>query len=94
MTTLTTNQLNALTVFHGAIEAESDFEWGDYFWMEDLLEMLTDNGWGRKAAEGTIGSLLDSGQSGVDAHSNTENPCKNDKLEMLYVVHHDHNWGE
>jgi len=86
MHTLTTNQLNALTVFHGAIEAESDFEWGDYFWMEDLLEMLTDNGWGRKAAEGTIGSLLDSGHSGVDAAYYDGNPCKNDKLEMLYAV--------
>ena len=86
MTTLTTNQLNALTVFHGAIEAESD-----YFWMEDLLEMLTDNGWGRKAAEGTIGSLLDSGHSGVDAAYYDGNPCKNDKLEMLYVVHHERN---
>ena len=93
MATLTTNQLNALTVFHSAIESESDFEWGDYFWMGDLLDMLTTNGWDRKAAEGTVGSLLDSGHSGVMAHSETENPCKNDKPEMLYVVHHLHNLG-
>ena len=93
MTTLTNNQSAALAVFHGAIEAESDFEWGDYFYMDDLLAMLTDNGWKRKAAEGTVGSLLDSTDADVQAFDEVENPDKNDSLEMLYVIHHDHNWG-
>jgi hypothetical protein len=94
MSTLTNNQSAALAVFHSAIETNSDFEWGDYFYMDDLLDMLTDNGWDRKAAEGTVGSLLDSTDADVQAFDEVENPDKNDSVEMLYVIHHDHNWGE
>ena len=30
----------------------------------------------------------------VQAFDEVENPDKNDSVEMLYVIHHDHNWGE
>ena len=39
MTNLTSNQTAALAVFHDFIDSESDFDWGDYFWMDDLIEM-------------------------------------------------------
>jgi len=88
MTKLTSNQTAALAVFHDFIECESDFEWGDYFWMDDLIEMLTENGWERKSAEGTIGSLLESSGSGLQEFEMVGNPEKDYKREMLYVVFH------
>ena len=88
MTKLTSNQTAALAVFHNSIESESDFEWGDYFWMDDLIEMLTENGWERKSAEGTIGSLLESSGSGLQEFEMTGHPEKGEKREMLYVVFH------
>ena len=88
MTKLTSNQTAALAVFHNSIESESDFEWGDYFWMDDLIEMLTENGWERKSAEGTIGSLLESNDIGLQEFEMTGHPEKGEKREMLYVVFH------
>ncbi len=88
MTNLTSNQTAALAVFHDFIESESDFEWGDYFWMDDLIEMLTESGWERKSAEGTIGSLLESSGSGLQEFEMTGHPEKDYKREMLYVVFH------
>ena len=88
MTKLTSNQTAALAVFHNSIESESDFEWGDYFWMDDLIEMLTENGWERKSAEGTIGSLLESSGSGLQEFEMTGHPEIGEKREMLYVVFH------
>lgn len=93
MTNLTSNQTAALAVFHDYIENESDFEWGDYFWIADLLTLLVDNGWERKSAEGTIGSLLESGGSDLYAFENTPNPQKGDKKEMLYIVEYKPSWA-
>ena len=58
MTTLTTNQLAALSVFNSSIESHSDFGDHDYFTMPEMIKMLANNGWNVKSAEGTIGSLL------------------------------------
>jgi len=93
MSNLTNNQSAALAVFHNFIESESDFEWGDYFWMDEMLEMLIDNGWERKSAEGTIGSLLESNDSGLQTFENTPNPEKGDRDEMLYVINHEFSWA-
>ena len=93
MTNLTSNQTAALAVFHNYIENESDFDWGDYFWMDEMLELLVDNGWERKGAEGTIGSLLESRDGGLQTFENTPNPQKRDKAEMLYVVNHEPSWA-
>ena len=88
MTKLTSNQEAALAVFHNSIESESDFEWGDYFWMDDLIKLLIQDGWNRKSAEGTIGSLLESSGSGLQEFEMVGNPEKDYKREMLYVVFH------
>ena len=93
MTNLTSNQTAALAVFYDFIDSESDFDWGDYFWMDDLIEMLTENGWERKSAEGTIGSLLESNDSGLHEFEMTGHPEKGEKKEMLYIVNHKPSWA-
>lgn len=57
MTTLTTNQTAALELFYAKVP-ESDFDNHNYFSMIELINILVRNGWERKSAEGTIGSLL------------------------------------
>ena len=86
MTNLTSNQKAALAVFHNFIESESDFDWGDYFWMDNLIKLLIQDGWNRKSAEGTIGSLLESSGSGLQEFEMVGHPEKDYKREMLYVV--------
>ena len=93
MTNLTCNQTAALAVFHDFIDSESDFDWGDYFWMDNLIEMLTENGWERKSAEGTIGSLLESSDSGLQEFEMTGHPEKGEKKEMLYILNHEPSWA-
>ena len=88
MTKLTSNQTASLAVFHNFIESESDFEWGDYFWMDDLIKLLIQDGWNRKSAERTIDSLLESSGSGLQEFEKVGNPEKDYKREMLYVVFH------
>lgn len=65
MTTFTNNQSAALAVFHNIIETSSDFGDYDYAEMGDLIRYLVKNGWDVKSAEGTIGSLLENPESGV-----------------------------
>jgi len=86
MTNLTSNQKAALAVFHNFIESESDFDWGDYFWMDNLIKLLIQDGWNRKSAEGTIGSLLESSGSGLQEFEMVGRPEKEYKREMLYAV--------
>ena len=93
MNKLTSNQTAALAVFHNSIESESDFDWGDYFWMDNLIKLLVQDGWNRKSAEGTIGSLLESSQSGLQEFEMVGHPEKGDKREMLYCVFHEPSWA-
>tara|TARA_A100001011_G_C14259587_1_gene821727 strand:+ start:302 stop:595 length:294 start_codon:yes stop_codon:yes gene_type:complete len=57
MTNLTTNQKQAMNVFQISILDCSDFEWGDYVFLPELIELLIEQGWDAKSAEGTVGSL-------------------------------------
>ena len=57
MTNLTTNQQKAINVFQNEIPDCSDFDWGDYVFLPELIELLVEQGWDAKSAEGTVGSL-------------------------------------
>ena len=65
MTSYTTNQSAALAVFHNIVETSSDFGDHDFAEMKDLIRYLVNNGWDVKSAEGTIGSLLENPESGL-----------------------------
>jgi len=92
MTTYTDNQQQAIKLIENVILRESDFDWGDYFWVSDLLKILAKNGWSAKQAEGTVGSLIEKGF--VNTFEMVENPNKNDRREMLYVVYFDNDGQE
>jgi len=55
--------------------------------------MLTENGWERKSAEGTLGSLLESNDIGLQEFEMTAHPEKGEKQEMLYIVNHIPSWA-
>ena len=65
MNELTKNQIEAAKLLNRWVE-EGDFYMEDCThaestnnaWMNEMLCLLTDNGWDRKSAEGTIGSLF------------------------------------
>jgi hypothetical protein len=58
---LTTNQQKAMNIFDDQIVAQSDFidEQGDWVLIGDLVDILVNEGWSRKSAEGTVGSLCE-----------------------------------
>tara|TARA_R110000787_G_scaffold281108_1_gene392229 strand:+ start:89 stop:379 length:291 start_codon:yes stop_codon:yes gene_type:complete len=86
---LTKNQIQATKLLNTLVE-EGDFymenctheESTNYAWMGEMLDLLTNNGWARKSAEGTIGSLLNIAYEEYDDEVNNETGQK----ETLYVV--------
>ena len=86
---LTKNQIQANKLLNTLVE-EGDFymenctheESTNYAWMGEMLDLLTNNGWARKSAEGTIGSLLNIAYEEYDDEVNNETGQK----ETLYVV--------
>ena len=85
MTTLTTNQLKATALLNAHIVEGSDFDDGGYAFMDEMLTCLESNGWTRKEAEGTIGSLLDSLESKIQYWDDVEG--ENGIDEKLYWMH-------
>ena len=89
MNELTKNQIEATKLLNKWIE-DGDFYMEDcsheestnYAWMGDMLDFLTDNGWGRKSAEGTIGSLFNIAYVEYDEEFNDETGQR----ETLYTV--------
>ena len=87
---LTNNQQEAVKLFNNHVEvgdfwaeAETPEEATNYIWMDEAIELLVKNGWSRKSAEGTIGSLMGVAIEEYDT-------CYNDNTaqrETLYVVH-------
>ena len=86
---LTKNQIQATKLLNTLVE-DGDFymenctheESTNYAWMGDMLDLLTNNGWARKSAEGTIGSLLNIAYEEYDDEVNNETGQK----ETLYTV--------
>lgn len=85
MTTLTNNQIKATVLLNAQIVEGSDFEDGGYAFMDEMLDCLVANGWARKEAEGTIGSLLDNPNSKIQYWDDVEG--YNGKEEKLYWMH-------
>jgi hypothetical protein len=56
---LTNNQLKALNIFDDQIVTQSDFDGGDYVFINELIDILVGEGWTTKSAEGTVGSLCE-----------------------------------
>jgi len=58
---LTTNQQKAMNIFDDQIITHSDFidEQGDWVFIGELVDILVNEGWSRKSAEGTVGSLCE-----------------------------------
>tara|TARA_R100000781_G_scaffold80720_1_gene49812 strand:- start:79 stop:390 length:312 start_codon:yes stop_codon:yes gene_type:complete len=56
---LTNNQQKAINIFDDQIVAQSDFDGGDYVFINELIDILVNEGWAPKSAEGTIGSLCE-----------------------------------
>lgn len=89
MNELTKNQIEATKLLNKWIE-DGDFYMEDcsheestnYAWMGDMLDLLTDNGWARKSAEGTIGSLFNIAYVEYDEEFNDETGQR----ETLYTV--------
>ena len=87
---LTNNQQEAVKLFNNHVEVgdfweevETPEEATNYIWMDEAIELLVKNGWSRKSAEGTIGSLMGVAIEEYDT-------CYNDNTaqrETLYVVH-------
>ena len=87
---LTNNQQEAVKLFNNHVEvgdfwaeAETPEEATNYIWMDEAIELLVKNGWSRKSAEGTIGSLMGVAIEEYDT-------CYDDNTaqrETLYVVH-------
>tara|TARA_R110002153_G_scaffold9948_1_gene40101 strand:+ start:935 stop:1228 length:294 start_codon:yes stop_codon:yes gene_type:complete len=89
MKELTNNQQEAVKFFNNHVElgdfweeAETPEEATDYIWMPEAIELLVKNGWSRKSAEGTIGSLMGIAIEEYDICYNNETA----KKEILYVV--------
>lgn len=85
MTTLTNNQIKATELLNAQIVETSDFDDGGYAFMDEMLDCLVANGWTRKEAEGTIGSLLDNPDSKIQYWDDVEG--YNGKKEKLYWMH-------
>lgn len=85
MATLTNNQIKATALLNAHIVDGSDFDEGGYAFMDEMLDCLVANGWTRKEAEGTIGSLLDSQESKLQYWDDVEG--KNGIEEKLYWMH-------
>jgi hypothetical protein len=81
MTTYTTNQSAALAVFHNIVETSSDFGDHDFAEMKDLIGYLVNNGWDVKSAEGTIGSLLENPESGLQWYDEVDGGYQ------IYIIH-------
>ena len=89
METLTKNQIKAAKLLNTWVE-DGDFYMEDCThaestnnaWMGEMLDLLTDNGWDRKSAEGTIGSLFNIAYIEQEECENYETG----KRETLYTV--------
>ena len=87
---LTNNQKEAVKLLNNHVEsgdfweeAETPEQATNYIWMDEAIELLVKNGWSRKSAEGTIGSLMDI----VVEEYDTCNRYDTAQRETLYVVH-------
>ena len=89
METLTKNQIKAAKLLNTWVE-DGDFYMEDCThaestnnaWMGEMIHLLTINGWDRKSAEGTIGSLFNIAYEEYDDEVNNETG----KRETLYTV--------
>jgi len=94
----TANQIEAIKHLNEYVEG-GDFweeamkpeEATNYAWVTDMINILLENGWTQKTAEGTIGSLIEQGDS-ISKYEYMNkpwdleyNPTK--KPEWLYLVH-------
>ena len=88
--TYTANQIEAIKHLNEYVE-DYENEPTQYVPMKHIMETLLENGWTQKTAEGTIGSLIEQGDSiSKYEHMNKPwdleyNPTK--KPEWLYLVH-------
>lgn len=85
MSKLTDNQIIATFLLNAHIVENSDFDDGGYAFMDEMLDCLEKNGWSRKEAEGTIGSLLDNPDSKIQYWDDVEGA--GGKQEKLYWMH-------